>query len=39
VESGRLDEAFSEAAGGLAIGEISPVVRSRFGYHLIKKIN
>ncbi len=39
VESGRLDEAFSEAASALAIGEISPIVRSRFGYHLIKKIN
>ena len=39
VESGRLDEAFAEAAGLLAAGEISPVVRSRFGYHLIKKIS
>lgn len=39
VESGRLEEAFAEAAGALTTGEISPVVRSRFGYHLIKKIN
>jgi peptidyl-prolyl cis-trans isomerase C len=39
VEARRLDEAFAEAAGALAIGEISPVVRSRFGYHLIKKIS
>lgn len=38
VDSGRLDEAFAEAACSLALGEISPVVRSRFGYHLIKKI-
>ena len=39
VDGGRLDEAFAEAAAGLSIGEISPVVRSRFGYHLIKKIS
>jgi peptidyl-prolyl cis-trans isomerase C len=39
VESRRLDEAFAEAACALSEGEISPVVRSRFGYHLIKKIS
>ncbi len=39
VDSGRLDESFAEVACALSVGEISTVVRSRFGYHLIKKIS
>lgn len=39
VDSARLDESFAEAACALSVGEISTAVRSRFGYHLIKKIS
>lgn len=38
IEERRLDETFAEAAQDLKVGEISPVVKTRFGYHLIKKI-
>lgn len=38
VDSRRLDEDFAEAAKKLAVGEVSPIVRTRFGYHLIQKI-
>lgn len=37
VESSRLDDTFAEAAILLKVGEISPAVRTGFGYHLIKK--
>lgn len=39
VDSRRLDEDFATAAGQLKTGDISPVVRTRFGYHLIQKIS
>jgi len=39
VDSRRLDNTFAEAAEILKPGEVSPIVRTRFGYHLIKKIN
>jgi parvulin-like peptidyl-prolyl isomerase len=39
VDSRRLDEDFAEAALQLKMGEVSPIVRTRFGYHLIQKIN
>ena len=38
VDSRRLDEDFSEAALKLKIDECSGIVRTRFGYHLIKKV-
>jgi peptidyl-prolyl cis-trans isomerase C len=38
VESRRLDEDFASAAIKLSVGEVSPIVRTRFGYHLIQKI-
>lgn len=38
VDSRRLDGDFAEVAEGLKAGEISPVVRTRFGYHLIQKV-
>ena len=34
----RLDSVFAEAAGKLKPLEISPVVKTRFGYHLIKRL-
>lgn len=34
----RLDQAFSEAAEALSINELSPIVRTRFGYHLIMRL-
>jgi peptidyl-prolyl cis-trans isomerase C len=34
----RLDSDFAEAAELLKIGEISPIVRTRFGYHLILRL-
>lgn len=37
VDERRLDEAFAEAAKLLKPGEISSAVKTRFGYHLIKK--
>ena len=37
VDSQRLDSDFSEAALKLQAGDVSPIVRTRFGYHLIKK--
>lgn len=38
VESRRLDPEFAEAAADLKVGEVSGIVRTRFGYHLIKRI-
>lgn len=38
VEIRRLDSDFAEAAQDLKVGEISSPVRTRFGYHLIKRI-
>lgn len=35
IDIRRLDEDFSEAAQLLRVGQVSPVVRTRFGYHLI----
>jgi peptidyl-prolyl cis-trans isomerase C len=37
VLTNRLDEDFAEAAMALSQGETSGVVRSRFGYHLIRR--
>ncbi|MCB9073207.1 MAG: peptidyl-prolyl cis-trans isomerase [Bdellovibrionaceae bacterium] len=37
IPLGRLDESFREAAELLKVGEISPIVRTRFGYHLIQR--
>lgn len=34
----RLDPDFAEIAESLSPGEISKTVRTRFGYHLIKKL-
>jgi parvulin-like peptidyl-prolyl isomerase len=39
IDSRRLDETFAEAALALKDNEISPIVRTRFGFHLIKKNN
>lgn len=36
VDPRRLDRDFAEAADRLKSGEISGVVRTRFGYHLIR---
>jgi peptidyl-prolyl cis-trans isomerase C len=34
---GRMVPAFEEAAFALGVGETSPPVRTRFGYHLIQR--
>jgi peptidyl-prolyl cis-trans isomerase D len=36
IEQGMMDPVFDQAAFGLAAGELSEPVRSRFGYHLIE---
>jgi peptidyl-prolyl cis-trans isomerase D len=36
IEQGLMDPVFDQAAFGLAAGELSEPVRSRFGYHLIE---
>ena len=36
IEQGIMDPVFDQAAFGLAAGELSEPVRSRFGYHLIE---
>ncbi len=38
VNERRLDATFAEVASGLKVGEISPIVKTRFGFHLIKKV-
>jgi peptidyl-prolyl cis-trans isomerase C len=35
---GQMVEAFETAAFALEIGQTSPAVRTRFGYHLIRRI-
>ncbi|MGA1868767.1 MAG: peptidyl-prolyl cis-trans isomerase [bacterium] len=35
-EKGKMDPAFEKAAFGLAVGDVSGIVKSRFGYHIIK---
>lgn len=35
----RLEETFKEAAEVLKVGELSPIVRTRFGYHLILRLS
>lgn len=37
IELKRLDEDFAEAALLLKTDEISPIVRTRFGYHIIRR--
>lgn len=37
VDERRLDEDFREALAGLAVGQVSAPVRTRFGYHLIRR--
>lgn len=39
IELRRLDEAFAEAAETLNPGQISGPVRTKFGYHLIRRGN
>jgi peptidyl-prolyl cis-trans isomerase C len=36
---GRMVEEFSTAAFALGVGEVSPPVRTQFGYHLIQRTN
>ncbi|MGE0631102.1 MAG: peptidylprolyl isomerase [Pseudobdellovibrionaceae bacterium] len=39
VDSARFVPEFAEVAEGLKGGEISGLVKTRFGYHLIKKLD
>lgn len=38
IDVRRLDPDFVDAATVIKVGQISPIVRTRFGYHLIKKM-
>lgn len=38
VDGRRLDPDFFEAAQILKPGQVSPIVRTRFGYHLIQRL-
>ncbi len=38
IDLRRLDPDFAEAAQKLKIGEISPITRTRYGHHLIKRL-
>ena len=38
ISLSRLDSDFAEVARGLAVGRVSPVVRTKFGYHLILRV-
>jgi parvulin-like peptidyl-prolyl isomerase len=38
IAADRLDSDFVEAVRDLIVGEVSKPVRTRFGYHLIKKL-
>ncbi len=39
IDLRRLDPTFAEAAQALTLQEISPIVRTPFGYHLIKRLS
>ena len=39
VDSSRFVESFAEAAEALNAGDVSPVVGTRFGYHIIQRIS
>lgn len=39
IDLRRLDPTFAEAAALLTPDEISPIVRTPFGYHLIKRLS
>ncbi len=38
IELHRLDDDFADAARNLSVGALSPIVRTRFGHHLIKRL-
>lgn len=39
VDAGRFVAPFAEAAVALPVGEVSPVVGTQFGYHVIKRLS
>ena len=39
VEASRFVAPFAEAASTLKSQEVSPIVKTQFGYHLIKRLN